>query len=92
MNERRCDPFSGEWRTFATQRQERTFLPGREECPLCPASFHSYHEIPRAAYDIVVFDNRFPAFTLDAPDPDPGSGLFRTEPAVGASTWASRPR
>jgi UDPglucose--hexose-1-phosphate uridylyltransferase len=86
VKERRCDVFSDEWRTFATHRQDRTFLPGPEECPLCPAGRHNaYHEIPRTAYDIVVFDNRFPALTPDAPEPAPSTGLFRTERALGAA-------
>src|SRR4051812_17918958 len=36
MSERRYDPTSGEWVTFATHRQERTFLPPADSCPLCP--------------------------------------------------------
>src|SRR5215203_4808182 len=36
MTERRFDVLSGEWRTYATDRQSRTFLPAAGECPLCP--------------------------------------------------------
>ena len=34
--ERRFDPVTGEWRMFAGHRQDRTFLPPAEFCPLCP--------------------------------------------------------
>ena len=36
VTERRRDPLTGEWRTFATSRQDRTFLPPSDQCPLCP--------------------------------------------------------
>lgn len=57
MNERRLDPLTGEWRTFSTGRQDRTFLPAPDECPLCPG-----RELPWPAFEVGVFDNRFPAF------------------------------
>jgi UDPglucose--hexose-1-phosphate uridylyltransferase len=48
---------------YAIHRQERTFLPTREHCPLCPTKPGGLPtEIPFPAYEIVVFDNRFPAF------------------------------
>ena len=44
-------------------RQDRTFLPSRDHCPLCPTRpGRPETEIPFPAYEIVVFDNRFPAF------------------------------
>src|SRR5437660_11588213 len=67
MTERRRDPLTGEWRTFATHRQDRTFLPSRADCPLCPGPDS---EVPEGfGSDIVVFDNRFPSFTHAPPDP-----------------------
>jgi UDPglucose--hexose-1-phosphate uridylyltransferase len=90
VSERRRDPLTGEWRTFAAQRQDRTFLPPEDHCPLCPtvggqvAGFPT--EVPRTGYDLVVFDNRFPALSPDPPLPSvPPSRLYLVEPALGAS-------
>jgi UDPglucose--hexose-1-phosphate uridylyltransferase len=48
---------------YAIHRQERTFLPSRDHCPLCPTRPGGPQtEIPLPAFDIAVFDNRFPAF------------------------------
>lgn len=86
MTERRRDPLTGEWRIFADHRQERTFLPPDEQCPLCPTrSGGPETEVPEAAYDIVVFDNRFPSMTHAPPAPSVAdSPLCRVEPAFGA--------
>ncbi|HVF76647.1 MAG TPA: galactose-1-phosphate uridylyltransferase [Acidimicrobiales bacterium] len=82
MTERRLDPMTGQWRTFATHRQDRTFLPAAGDCPLCPGGV----EIPDPSYDIVVFDNRFPSLTLSPPQPSvPISDLYAVEPALGAT-------
>jgi UDPglucose--hexose-1-phosphate uridylyltransferase len=49
---------------IATKRQERTFLPPKDFCPLCPTkSDKVVTEIPRDNYDIVVFENKFPTFS-----------------------------
>lgn len=86
MSERRFDPTLGEWVTFATHRQDRTFLPPAEFCPLCPTKPGSEFptEIPRADFDIAVFDNRFPSLQPDPPAPDVAStDLYPVEPARG---------
>ncbi|MDP9387350.1 MAG: galactose-1-phosphate uridylyltransferase [Actinomycetota bacterium] len=87
MNERRRDPITGEWTTLATRRQDRTFLPPTEHCPLCPTRpGASPTEVPRPEYDLVVFDNKFPALLGDPPPPaTPGSPLYRVEPSKGAT-------
>ena len=36
MNQLRWDPTLGEWVAYATHRQDRTFLPPAEYCPLDP--------------------------------------------------------
>ena len=67
MSERRFSELRGEEVVYAIQRQERTFLPARDHCPLDatkpggPAT-----EIPFAAFEIAVFDNRFPSFEAPA--------------------------
>jgi len=87
MTERRYDPVSGEWRTFAPQRQDRTFLPSVSSCPLCPTRDpNAPTEIPWPSFDVAVFDNRFPALTADPVDPDVAAiGPYAVEPACGAT-------
>lgn len=64
----RRDPLTGDWVTIAARRNTRTFLPPADECPLCPAGRGSApSEIPASAYDVVVFENRFPAFAGAGP-------------------------
>lgn len=63
MNELRFNVLRAEHVDYAIHRQERTFLPQRDHCPLCPTHAGGPEtEIPRAAFEIAVFDNRFPAF------------------------------
>lgn len=64
MGELRFNELRGEEVVYAIHRQDRTFLPARDHCPLCPTRPGGPEtEIPLPAYEIVVFDNRFPAFT-----------------------------
>jgi UDPglucose--hexose-1-phosphate uridylyltransferase len=84
MTERRWDPTLGEWRTFATHRQDRTFLPAADACPLCPGDGDT--ELPRPAFQVAVFDNRFPSLSERPPDPAvAGDRLHPVEPAEGAT-------
>ncbi len=78
---------SGEWRTFAVHRQDRTFLPPADLCPLCPTRDPARPtEVAEPAFDIVVFDNRFPSMVADPPAPStPSTPLYRTAPALGAA-------
>ncbi len=63
MSELRFNELRGEPVAYAIHRQTRTFLPDRDHCPLCPTRPGGpVTEIPLPAYEIVVFDNRFPAF------------------------------
>ena len=85
--ERRRNPTADEWTTFATHRQDRTFLPPADACPLCPTRDPEQPtEIPREAYDFVIFDNKFPSLVADAPPPaTPGGGVYDVMPAAGAT-------
>lgn len=84
MSEQRFDPTTGSWVTFADHRQDRTFLPSRQECPLCPTRPGAAStEIPRAAFEIAVFDNRFPALTPDATVPKGHDQLYARRPGRG---------
>ena len=85
MNQLRWDPTLREWVAYATHRQDRTFLPPAEYCPLCPTKPGGFPtEVPREHYDIVVFENRFPSFAPNVPVPDEeGSNLTPTAPGRG---------
>ncbi len=63
MSELRYNELRGEQVDYAIHRQERTFLPPRDHCPLCPTRpGGAQTEIPLEHFEIAVFDNRFPAF------------------------------
>jgi UDPglucose--hexose-1-phosphate uridylyltransferase len=86
MSERRWNPVLGEWVITATHRQDRTFLPPAEYCPLCPTrQGGDPTEIGRPDFEIAVFDNRFPSLRRD-PDPPAieGTGLTPVAPSSGA--------
>jgi UDPglucose--hexose-1-phosphate uridylyltransferase len=85
LNQLRWDPTLREWVAYATHRQDRTFLPPAEYCPLCPTRLGGFPtEVPREHYDIVVFENKYPSFAPDAGAPDePGSALTPTAPGRG---------
>jgi UDPglucose--hexose-1-phosphate uridylyltransferase len=64
MTELRFNELRGEEVVYAIHRQDRTFLPARDHCPLCPTRpGGDPTEIPFSSFEIAVFDNRFPAFT-----------------------------
>ena len=70
MSELRYHPFLDQWVITATHRQDRTFLPPPDYCPLCPTKPGGFPtEVPVPEYDIVVFENRFPS--LQEPPPVP---------------------
>lgn len=58
---------------IATKRQDRTFLPPKNYCPLCPTKNSKIiTEIPTSDYDIVVFENKFPTFSRNPDKLDVG--------------------
>ncbi|MDT7688874.1 MAG: UDPglucose--hexose-phosphate uridylyltransferase [Acidobacteriota bacterium] len=85
MSELRWHPLLGEWVATATQRQERTFLPPADFCPLCPTRPGGFPtEVPEETYDIVVFENRFPSLESDPPEPAvEGTELYPVRPGRG---------
>ena len=85
MSELRWHPLLGEWVGTATQRQDRTFLPPPDFCPLCPTKPGGFPtEIPEPTYDIVSFENRFPSLSSDPPQPAiDGTDLYPVRPALG---------
>ena len=85
MSELRWHPLMGEWVATATHRQDRTFLPPADFCPLDPTKPGGFPtEIPEPTYDIVVFENRFPSLR---PEPDApaveGTELYPVRPGQG---------
>jgi UDPglucose--hexose-1-phosphate uridylyltransferase len=67
VSELRWHPILRQWVITATTRQERTFLPPKDFCPLCPQVPGG--EIAAPSYDIVVFENRFPSLQRLPPEP-----------------------
>ena len=75
----------GEWLATATHRQDRTFLPPPDFCPLCPTTPGGFPtEIPAPDYDIAVFENRFPSLSPAPPEPAvAGDDFYPVEKAFG---------
>lgn len=85
MSELRWHPILEEWVITATHRQDRTFLPPDDYCPLCPTKPGAFPtEIPAADYEIVTFENKFPSLQHPAPEPAiEETGLYKVRPADG---------
>ena len=70
MSELRWHPLLSQWVITATHRQDRTFLPPEDYCPLCPTKPGGFPtEVPAETYDIVVFENKFPSLQRQPPEP-----------------------
>lgn len=85
MSEMRWHPLLEQWVITATHRQDRTYKPPKEYCPLCPTEPGAFPtEVPADDYEIVVFENRFPSLHIDPPAPDvEGSELHPVQEAKG---------
>ena len=85
MSELRYNPLLGEWLATATHRQDRTFLPPADFCPLCPTKPGAFPtEVPEPDYDIVAFENRFPSLRPDPETPSIESDdIYKVEPSIG---------
>ncbi|MEU2947488.1 galactose-1-phosphate uridylyltransferase [Nocardiopsis alba] len=64
-SEIRLDPLTREPVVVAAHRQDRTHLPPDDRCPLCPSTPERHTEIPAPSYDVVAFENLFPALAGD---------------------------
>ncbi|UZX15355.1 galactose-1-phosphate uridylyltransferase [Thermus sp. PS18] len=79
----RYHPLRGEWVVYAAHRQERTFLPPKEHCPLCPSQEGGFPtEIPFDRFRVAVFENRFPSL-VPRPTPPPDGLPVPAERALG---------
>jgi UDPglucose--hexose-1-phosphate uridylyltransferase len=87
QSELRFDRQRRQWVIIAALRQDRTYKPAADQCPLCPGPSGDRSEIPAPDYDVAVFENRFPslsgagdaAFSL----PDTDDGDFLAAPGHG---------
>lgn len=86
----RYDSLLGEWVIIAGHRQDRTYLPPADHCPLDPSRPGQPTEIPAPSYEVAVFENRFPSLVTGdgkAGPPDPGAdgppGLLTARPGHG---------
>jgi len=86
MSELRYNHLLREWTATATGRQDRTFLPPADFCPLCPTVAGGFiTEVPEADYGIAVLENKFPSLSRNPEAPSlEGSAIFPVEPAHGA--------
>ena len=86
MSELRWHPMLGQWVAVATHRQDRTYFPPTESCPLCPTlPGGPQTEIPVPDFEIAVFENRFPSLVPDPPEPAiAGTMLVPVRPGYGA--------
>jgi UDPglucose--hexose-1-phosphate uridylyltransferase len=86
-SELRFDSQTGHWVIIAALRQDRTYKPPPDQCPLCPGPSGSTSEIPAADYDVVVFENRFPSLSGAGVEPfalpDPYVDGFTAAPGHG---------
>ena len=77
MAELRWDPFIRDWTMVASNRQNRPQMP-KDWCPFCPSSGN----VPD--YEVMEYDNDFPALRQDPPVPDDvATGFFKTKPCYG---------
>lgn len=85
MSELRWNPLLGEWVATATHRQNRTHLPPKDFCPLCPTAPGGFPtEVPETDYDIVAFENLFPSLRPEPPVPSvEASELYPVRPSQG---------
>ncbi len=59
----RYDWSTGQWVIVAALRQDRTYKPPPDQCPLCPGPTGLTSEVPAPDYDVLVFENRFPSLS-----------------------------
>lgn len=78
MAELRWNPLLNDWVMIASHRQERPQLP-KDWCPFCPGS----GKVPDN-YDVLAYDNDFPALMLNPPEPDDvATEFYKVAPAYG---------
>ncbi|ADG77629.1 Galactose-1-phosphate uridylyltransferase OS=Tsukamurella paurometabola (strain ATCC 8368 / DSM/ CCUG 35730 / CIP 100753 / JCM 10117 / KCTC 9821 / NBRC 16120 / NCIMB 702349 / NCTC 13040) OX=521096 GN=Tpau_0996 PE=3 SV=1 [Tsukamurella paurometabola] len=80
----RRDPQTGDLVIVAPARQDRTYKPPKQMCPLCPDPEGLSSELPVHDYRVAVFENRFPSLFGVAEAAGPPENALRVEsPGVG---------
>jgi UDPglucose--hexose-1-phosphate uridylyltransferase len=80
----RFDRSTGQWVIIAALRQDRTYKPPPDQCPLCPGPTGLTSEVPALDYDVVVFENRFPSLSgIGEPALGPDCAGFVSAPGHG---------
>jgi UDPglucose--hexose-1-phosphate uridylyltransferase len=81
----RWNPLFRDYAAIASHRQERTYKPPADLCPLCPSREGKHTEIPASDYEVAVFENRFPSFSLNSVERVPlvDTPPFRSAPGAG---------
>ena len=78
MAELRWNPFIKDWVMIASHRQGRPQMP-KDWCPFCPGSGN----VPEH-FNVLRYDNDFPALSLNPSEPDPvGNLFFKIKPSYG---------
>ncbi len=78
MAELRWHPLIKDWVMIASHRQNRPQMP-KDWCPFCPGS----GKVPEH-FDVLKYDNDFPALSQDPPKPDDvANDFFKVKPAYG---------
>jgi UDPglucose--hexose-1-phosphate uridylyltransferase len=78
MTELRWNPTVREWVSTASHRQGRPQMPV-DWCPFCPGS----GRVPDQ-YDVLIYPNDFPAFTIPPPPPAiQGDDFYKVRPSLG---------
>jgi UDPglucose--hexose-1-phosphate uridylyltransferase len=80
----RFDQTTGQWVIIAALRQDRTYKPPPDQCPLCPGPTGLTSEVAALDYDVVVFENRFPSLCGSGESPSlPHDDGFVSAPGHG---------
>ena len=78
MAELRWNPLIKDWVIIASNRQDRPQMP-EDWCPFCPGS----DKIPDE-YDVMMYENDFPALSQNPPNPDDvATDFFKVKDAYG---------
>lgn len=80
MAELRWNPLINDWVMINSGRQSRPVMP-KGYCPFCPGS----GKVPEN-YDVLKYDNDFPALSQNPPKPDDITGkskIYKTQPMYG---------
>lgn len=78
MAELRWHPLINDWIMIASNRQARPTMP-KDYCPFCPGS----GKVPDE-FEVLKYDNDFPALSQNPPVPDPvDTDFFKTRPSYG---------